>query len=70
MVISNQKDLAKLLTLCRKHGVDSIEIDNIKLSLIKIEPKIVKHKDLSPSLDNYSNEDILNWSATALDGAF
>lgn len=71
MTIQNQKDLSKLLDLCRKKGVDSIEIDNIKIKLGKSESKLGKFKAELPDLtSNYTQEDILTWSSTPLDGAF
>lgn len=33
MTISSLKDLQKLIALCRKTGVDAIEVDNIKMNL-------------------------------------
>ena len=33
MKIESLKDLDKLMTLCRKRGVNAIEIDNIKFNL-------------------------------------
>jgi hypothetical protein len=33
MKINNIKDLQKIIALCRKSGVEAIEIDNVKLNL-------------------------------------
>lgn len=33
MKIENAKDLQALIKLCRKHGVESIEVDGVKLTL-------------------------------------
>lgn len=63
MVISNIKELSKLIDLCRKKGIDALEIDNIKFKLGPLEPKI---KDRSPDLSQsaqVSGEDLLFWSS-------
>ncbi len=63
MTITNQKELSKLLDLCRKKGVDSIEIDNIKLKLAPSPKKEKATSTDSQAAVHYSPEDILNWSA-------
>lgn len=39
MTIKDQKDLAKLIALCRKSGVQSIKVDNIEFHLGE-EPRV------------------------------
>lgn len=72
MTISSQKELAKLIVLCRKHQIDEIEIDNIRIKLGRKDSRPAKIgiplKDLPHQ--QYTTEDVLNWSSTALDGAF
>lgn len=65
MTITNIKELSRLIDLCRKKGIESVEIDNIKLKLGRIEPKLNK-KDKTPELQampELSDEDYLFWSS-------
>lgn len=71
MTISNIKELSKLIDLCRKKGIDSVEIDGIKLKLGTLERTTSADKAGSPeimSVADYTPEDILNWSSTPYDG--
>ncbi len=68
MTISNLKDLSKLIDLCRKKGIDLIEIDNIKLKLGVLDKKASKDASPIQSVPDYSPDDILNWSSTPYDG--
>lgn len=69
MTINTIKDLAKLIDLARKKGVESIEVDGIKFKLGHKErtTKATKGPDLE-AMPIYSDEDILHWSSTPLDG--
>lgn len=69
MTITNIKELSKLIDLCRKKGIDSVEIDNIKLKLgpLDLKTKLKDGPDLMAAPE-ISNEDLLYWSATNLDG--
>lgn len=67
MTISSTKELSRLIDLCRKKGIESIEIDNIKLKLGRVETKYKETPDLKP-LPELSDEDILFWSSGPLDG--
>lgn len=70
MTIQNLKELSKLIDLCRKKGIDSIEIDNIKLKLGHIETAPVYTAD-APAIQpvpDYTPDDILNWSTHTFDG--
>lgn len=70
MTITNIKELSKLIDLCRKKGIDSVEIDNIKLKLGRIEPKLSKDKTAElKALPDLSDEDLLYWSASDMTGA-
>lgn len=42
MTINGLKDLAKIIALCRKTGVTSIEVDGIKLNLGPVSSKLSK----------------------------
>lgn len=70
MTINNIKELSRLIDLCRKKGIDSVEIDNIKLKLGNLEPKVEKFK--GPELvetPRLTDEDLLYWSASNIEGA-
>lgn len=71
MVISNIKDLSRLIDLCRKKGIDSVEIDNIKIKLGHLESKKSRKPEIVSDIESdhqLTEEDILNWSVPALDG--
>jgi hypothetical protein len=68
MQIDSIKDLEAVINLCRRKGVTSIEIDNIKLALgDKPERKAIESteapKEQEPVL---TDEQILLWSAGSL----
>lgn len=42
MTVNNLKDLEKLISLCRKTGVDTIKVDNIELKLGELPYKVPK----------------------------
>lgn len=56
------------MDLCRKKGIESIEVDGVKLTLGKLELKPSKQPGIQESAPHYTPEDILNWSSTPLDG--
>lgn len=75
--VKNLKDLGQIIDLCRKKGVDSIEIQGIRLSF-KGEPVPTKYQrrkeqdevENTPFVDEISqNEAALFWSSTPLEGA-
>lgn len=51
MKIENLKDLQKLIQLCRKTGIEAIEVDNVKINLgpapiiLQKQPKFVKPQE-------------------------
>ncbi len=69
MTINNIKDLSKLIDLARKKGLESIEVDGIKFKLgHKDRPtKVTKGPELE-SVEQYTDEQIIHWSSTPLDG--
>lgn len=48
MTINNLKDLAKLIALCQKTGVEAIKIDGIEMA---IRPKTLSKAKRVPSFD-------------------
>lgn len=62
------KHLSKIIALCRKTGVVSLEIDNLKLALSANPPSQKrKAKDDEPEIQSsYSDEDALYWSAPGI----
>lgn len=71
--IKNLNDLSKIIDLCRKKGIASIEIQGIKLELRSdIPPSHYKRKkaEESPEIteDLLSEEKALFWSSTPVEG--
>ena len=69
--IKNLNDLSKIIDLCRKKGVESIEIQGIKLSLRDEAPKSnYKKKQVEagdPVIETpFSDEDALYWSSAGI----
>lgn len=71
MKIENLEQLKELVHVCRKSGVQAIEVDGIKLSLTQ-PPKRTRNKNVvtneSSSIDTpdaLSEEDLLFWSASS-----
>lgn len=65
-LIKNTKDLAKIIDLCRKKGVETIEIDGIKLSFSEKAlslKKIKKTSDEEIATQQISDMDLLRWSS-------
>lgn len=66
--IENPQDLAKLIDLCRKKGVETIKVDGIELKLRdEAPPSTYKRKIVETTPDpvlepEYSDMDILLWS--------
>lgn len=68
MQIKTIKELDSVLAICRKRGVSSIEIGNVKLHLtdeLPTKPNSEQSKE-APSSDLYTEEQILNWSSLPL----
>lgn len=65
MTIQNIKELAKIVDLCRKKGIDSIRIDNIEIKLGRIERRLTKKEQDADLIDKpqLSEEDLLFWSS-------
>lgn len=69
MTIKNLKELEAAIKLCRKHGVDTMEIGNIKLCLgdAPVEPakaSELKTEDSDTKEDNgVTDEQMLFWSS-------
>lgn len=71
MEVKNLHDLEKIIALCRKKGVENIEINGIKLKLTDEEPKsrYLQKKEKAPQegleiKQQYTDMDILAWSST------
>lgn len=80
MDISNLKELDKLISLCRKRGVKSIQIDNLAIELSDSTPATKRNststkrqlQDLDAPdaaqekfiTDSLTKEQLLNWSVT------
>lgn len=69
--IKNLTDLSKIIDLCRKKGVDSIEIQGIKLSLKHEAPPSNYKKKKEPEGDViveslFTEEDALFWSSAGI----
>lgn len=72
MIISNLKDLAKLIDLCRKKGIDQIKVDNLEVKIGSLPSEKYLPQGSSGDIkneDTLSADDVLNWSAHQLDGA-
>lgn len=68
MTIQNIKELAKIVDLCRKKGIDSIKIDNVELKLGRLEPKLGKSPKEQPVDDvKLSDEELLYWSSDRIE---
>lgn len=69
MNVSTIKELAKLIDLCRKKGIEEIEVDNLKF---KLGPVKEKFKDSSSNIiesdQMLSPDDVLNWSVSSFEG--
>lgn len=70
--IKNLNDLSKIIDLCRKKGVDSIEIQGIKLSLRdEAPPSNYKKKkeigsDVIQTENQFTEDDALFWSSAGI----
>jgi hypothetical protein len=67
MEVKSHEDLLKLIKICRKNGIDSIEIGQLKLSFKGEAPvsyyKKTKGKGTSDeTAPVYTDEQVLNWS--------
>lgn len=71
MMINNLTELAKLIDLCRKKGIETLKMSGIEISLSSSAPQIqnkrkkkhlgeVKDTEFTPQ---YSDEEILMWSS-------
>lgn len=73
--IKNLNDLSKIIDLCRKKGIASIEIQGIKLELREdVPPSNYKKKKAEDNSDviveePLTDEQALFWSSTPLEGA-
>ncbi len=69
MTISNLKELAKLIDLCRKKGVQAITVDGVVLTLG--EAPLKRNEASTATEDNiqveneYTEDDMRFWSATS-----
>lgn len=70
--IKNLNDLSKIIDLCRRKGVESIEIQGIKLTLrSELPPSNYKRKkEDTPEIesDPMNEDQALFWSSTPLEG--
>lgn len=70
MKIDTLKDLKALVQLCRKQGIDSIEVDGVKLELgdAPVSKNELRNEATSDNIDTgpqYTDEETLLWSSTA-----
>jgi len=64
--VDNLADLKALIKLCRKEGLQSIEVDGVKLELgdapvrrkLKTEPQEVVNE-----MPQYTDEELMTWSS-------
>lgn len=68
MDIKTPRDLEKILTICRKKGVECIKIGGTEIHLLPEAPKspYLKRKEQSPDAKpevTYTDQDVLFWSA-------
>jgi len=64
----NLKELEKLMKLCHKYNVKSISVDGVSITVDTILPQKLKidkstMEQSEPSAPEYTDEDILMWSA-------
>lgn len=71
--IKNKEDLSKIIDLCRKKGVISMEIQGIKFTLLPEAPSSSYKKkkqetpsDYIPVESSYSEGDALFWSSAGI----
>jgi len=66
MKIETKKDLESVIKLCRKMGVNTIEVDGIKLSLGDAPQKLKTAANTAEAIEEpiYSEEDMLLWSSS------
>lgn len=67
MNITSLKELSKLIDLCRKKGVESLELSGIKLNLSKdAPPKKLNSEQSKEAVEEpqYTDEEMLLWSST------
>lgn len=65
MKIENLKELHALVKLCRKAGINAIEVDGVKLSLGDAPaPQLGPQDTKDPVVeDTYNDQDVLFWSS-------
>lgn len=71
MEVKNHADLEKILTLCRKKGVETIKIGDVTVQFGHSEPVSrykKKQESSEASADQYTEEDMLFWSSVPQEG--
>lgn len=68
MKIDNLADLKALIKMCRKEGIQSIEVDGVKLSLgdAPSASRRLKSEKLAEPINempSYTEEELMTWSA-------
>lgn len=65
MKIENLKDLEAVLKVCRKHGVQTLTIDNVSLSLgaEPVSKKLKTEDSAAKETPQPTEEELLFWSA-------
>lgn len=64
------KELEKLSKLCRKHGIKKLKSSEVEIEFDHLSypirlSKRVKAEE-AKTVDEYSEEDVLNWSSTTI----
>lgn len=65
MKIDTLADLRQLIKVCRKEGINSIEVDGIKLELGDVPLKKLKTEQSEPAneMPVYTEEELMTWSS-------
>lgn len=69
MKLESLKDLESVMKLCKKHGVESIEVDGVRMKLVDTQTSASSGSSDIKVEDPYANltdEDILEWSSRGI----
>lgn len=67
MKVDNLADLKALIKLCRKEGLQSIEVDGVKLELgdAPIRQKLkTEESKITNEMPSYTEEELMTWSSS------
>ncbi len=64
MKIDTLADLRALIKVCRKEGINSIEVDGVKLELgnVPLKAKDLKTEEPKNEMPSYTDEELMTWS--------